>query len=69
MSFDSRLRRLESTARKSDGPCPGGITLVQSYCPNMGERQPEIPPDAPLCNVCGHPHVLVVREEIVDSTT
>jgi hypothetical protein len=66
MSLQSRVKRLESTVGRNGEPCPGGITLTLTYCPELGEPEPEIPPDAPRCGLCRKPHVMLIREEIVD---
>jgi hypothetical protein len=67
MCLKSRLDRLERILGRADEPCPGGITLVLNYCPQLGHPEPEIPHDAPVCPFCGEPHVIIYCEEIVDS--
>jgi hypothetical protein len=66
MSIRTRLDHLEKAVGRGDEPCPGGITLILGYCPAYGEPQPEVPPDAPRCDRCGKPHVLVIEEVIVE---
>ena len=68
MSVSTRLTKVEDVIGRADGePCNGGITCIVSYCPELGDAEPEIPPDAADCRRCGKPHALILVHQIVTS--
>lgn len=68
--FEARLRKLE-VGRPNPAACDGGTTMLlvdRGDGPTRaGSNEPFDPATAAPCRKCGRPHVVIVREVIVDA--
>ena len=61
----SRLAKLESAfPLRPHGPCPQPGVTALIVC-EAGQPCPPVPGDAPLCRLCGQPHVVVEQLVVV----
>lgn len=66
MSLASRLSKIEAAMGRRDEPCPREIVTLLTYYPERGEAEPTVPPDAPICRLCGQAHLIVIALRIIE---